>query len=189
MAQESKQPVENMDPHVSAVFQTILEATATKIGVDYFRAIVKHLTISLDCWGAWVTLLDAETRTLQPLAWWAHNEYIEHPPYCIDGTPCEHVIDRNTLHYVPDHAVDLYPQDQEMADLGVVSYIGMPLLDASKNILGHIAIMDTKPLLEKERIAIFELFGERATAEMRRLKTQNEIEEREEELRRKVSGD
>lgn len=178
-----------MDPHVSAVFQTILEATATKIGVDYFRAIVKHLTISLDCWGAWVTLLDAETRTLQPLAWWAHNEYIEHPPYCIDGTPCEHVIDRNTLHYVPDHAVDLYPQDQEMADLGVVSYIGMPLLDASKNILGHIAIMDTKPLLEKERIAIFELFGERATAEMRRLKTQNEIEEREEELRRKVSGD
>lgn len=76
-----------------------------------------------------------------------------------------------------------------MADLGVVSYIGMPLLDASKNILGHIAIMDTKPLLEKERIAIFELFGERATAEMRRLKTQNEIEEREEELRRKVSGD
>ncbi|QXD24498.1 hypothetical protein F7C95_00900 [Opitutia bacterium ISCC 51] len=49
MPQESKQPVENMDPHVSAVFQTILEATATKIGVDYFRAIVKHLTISLDC--------------------------------------------------------------------------------------------------------------------------------------------
>ena len=117
------------------------------------------------------------------MAWWAHNEYIEHPPYCIDGTPCEHVIDKNSLHYVPDHAVDLYPEDQEMADLGVVSYIGMPLLDAGKNILGHIAIMDTKPLLEKERIAIFELFGERATAEMRRLKTQNEIEEREEQLR------
>ena len=183
MAPESKQLVENMDPHVSAVFQTILEATAAKIGEDYFRAIVKHLTISLDCWGAWVTELEAENRILHPIAWWAHNEYIHHDDYCIDGTPCEHVIDRSRLHYVPDHAVDLYPEDTEMAEIGVVSYIGMPLIDSSGKIMGHIAIMDTKPLLEKERIAIFELFGERATAEMRRLKTQNEIEEREEQLR------
>lgn len=172
-----------MDPHVSAVFQTILEATAAKIGEDYFRAIVKHLTISLDCWGAWVTELEAENRVLHPIAWWANNDYIHHDAYCIDGTPCEHVIDRNRLHYVPDHAVDLYPEDEEMAELGVVSYIGMPLLNSDQEIMGHIAIMDTKPLLEKERIAIFELFGERATAEMRRVKTQRDIAEREEQLR------
>ena len=60
MANRSKQFVEELSPEVSNVFESILKATAAKIGTDFFKAIVEQLSRSLDCWGAWVTELDAE---------------------------------------------------------------------------------------------------------------------------------
>jgi len=183
MASESTHPVENMDPRLAAIFGAILRETATKIGTDFFDAIVEQLSGSLDCWGAWVTQWVPEANQLKPLAFWANGEHIERGLYPIEGTPCERVIKDVRLHYVPDHAIERYPEDTEMKEKGLCSYIGMPLLDPEKKVLGHIAIMDTGPLIGEDKVSIFELFGERATAEMRRLVVQRQLEEQEEQLR------
>jgi PAS domain S-box-containing protein len=61
--------------------------------------------------------------------------------------------------------------------------MGVPLLDTDGAVMGHLAVLDTKPLPPEPRsISMFEIFAARAAAEQRRLKRENEIRAREEEL-------
>lgn len=181
-------PDEGVSPERSDVFEAILRDTAAKIGVDFFQAIVKNLSASLDCWGAWVTEYDPDSRTLASLAFWADGKFIPHYEYEIDGTPCCDVIENCSLHHIPNHAMELYPADKEMSEIGAISYVGMPLIAADGHIMGHIAIMDTKPITDRFKVSIFELFGERATAEMRRIQTLKSVQEREQQLRLLLEG-
>ena len=53
---------------------------------------------------------------------------------------------------------------------GAESYCGVPLLDSSGACVGHLAIMDDKPMLDGLRgLAILRIFAARARAEIERL--------------------
>jgi PAS domain S-box-containing protein len=61
--------------------------------------------------------------------------------------------------------------------------MGFPLLDPDNNILGNIAVMDTKKMPESYRnLSLFRIFAARATAELLRLRAEAEIRAREEKL-------
>jgi PAS domain S-box-containing protein len=64
-----------------------------------------------------------------------------------------------------------------------VSYLGTALIDASGVVIGHLAVLDRKPMPEDPMaVSIFELFAARAAAELRRLLAEREIRSREEEM-------
>ncbi len=66
-----------------------------------------------------------------------------------------------------------------------MSYLGVPLLDTDGGVLGHLAVMDDRPMPEDpDKIAVFRIFASRAAAELRRLRRDRALREREEELRR-----
>src|SRR5262249_9876554 len=74
-------------------------------------------------------------------------------------------------------------------DSGLVSYLGMPLEDVDGEILGHVAVVDRRPMPEVPRVlAIFRIFATRAAAELQRLQREVEIREREEKLGRLVDS-
>jgi PAS domain S-box-containing protein len=103
----------------------------------------------------------------------------------IAGTPCEQVIDTADLVHFPDKLLELYPEDPDIKAIGAVSYLGMPLKDTDGRILGHLAVIDRRPIPEEPRVlALFNIFAARATAEMRRLRAEKQVREREEKLRR-----
>ena len=73
--------------------------------------------------------------------------------------------------------------------MGVRSYMGVPLKDGDGTVIGHLAVLDTRPLPDVPRlITVFELFAERAAAELRRLRVETAVREREEKLARLVDG-
>jgi PAS domain S-box-containing protein len=79
----------------------------------------------------------------------------------------------------------LYPDDPDIKETGAVSYMGMPLKDIDGRVLGHLAVIDRRPIPEEPRVlALFNIFAARATAEMRRLRAEKQVLEREEKLRR-----
>ena len=83
----------------------------------------------------------------------------------------------------------LYPNDPEVAEVGAVSYMGMPLIDVDGRILGHLAIVDRRPMPEEPRVhALFRIFAARATAELQRLRAESQAREREEKLGRLVDS-
>jgi two-component system NtrC family sensor kinase len=165
-----------------AALRRILEGTARETGTQFFAALVKQLAQALGTYGAWVTEYLEESRQLRPFSLWFGGEWIEHDDFDLPGTPCQAVIDGACLLHIPDRVVELYPS-QELTALGAVSYLGVPLVDLDGNILGHLAVLDTRPMPEEPKsLALFEIFGARAAAELQRLRAESELRVKNEQL-------
>jgi len=187
MSPEEQSPLQDLD--VNAALRTIVEGTATETGQQFFKALVKNLCLALNTHGAWVTEYLAEARRLRALAFWLDGRLVDDYEYSLAGTPCEPVIDGTHLVHIPENVVRLFPQDPDLPAMGAVSYMGVPLLDIDDKILGHLAVLDTRPMPEEPRsLALFKIFAARAAAELQRLRAENDVIEREEKLSRLVDS-
>ena len=172
-----------------AVLRRILEGTATETGTPFFRALVHNLAAVLGTHGAWVTEYVEDSRRLRALAFWLGDRWVEDYEYGIDGTPCEPVVDGARVIHVPENVVALYPRDPDLPALGAVSYMGAPFLDAGGRVIGHLAVLDTAPMPEDPRtVAVVRIFAARAAAELRRVRSEAELREREEQLESLLGG-
>lgn len=161
----------------------LLEGTASTTGERFFEALVKNLALALDTKCAWVTEYVEPERRLYALAFWVDGTFIPDFSIDIDNTPCEDVIDHAQRVHYPDGILDLFPTSTTLKELHAVSYLAVPLLDLDETVLGHLAVIDDRPMLqEPKNLTIFHIFAERAAAELRRLRATAVATQREEQL-------
>ena len=167
----------------------ILQGTAPLIGHEFFRALVKNLALALGTEAAWVTEYLHAERRLRSFAFWLRDHWVDHFEYALPGTPCEPVIDRNCVVHVADNVIELYPDDPDLAPLNAMSFLGAPLHDVDGSVLGHLAVLDDRPMPDTERAqSLLAIFAARASAELRRLRAEAQVREREEKLAGLVTG-
>jgi PAS domain S-box-containing protein len=172
-----------------AALRSIVEGTATHTGGRFFETLVESLARTLGTHGAWVTEYLPEVRRLRALAFWLAGEWIQDFEHPVDGTPCANVVDGRRLVHIPDKVLALYPNNGTARALGAVSYLGVPLLDAGETVLGHLAVLDRRPMPAEPRAeALIRIFAGRADAEIQRLHAEAAVREREEKLTRLVDS-
>ena len=165
--------------------RTILEGTAIEMGPRFFAALVENLAKALHTHGAWVTEYLEDSRRLRALAFWMGGEWVQDYEKAIGGTPCEAVVTHARLVHYPDKVLELFPDDEDITTIGAVSYLGVPLLGLDGKVLGHLAVLDRRPMPESPRsLALFHIFAARAAAELQRLRAEGEVRAREEKLGR-----
>jgi PAS domain S-box-containing protein len=178
-----KSPLGELDEETA--LRTILLGTANETGERFFAALVENLAKALNTHGAWVTEYIQECRRLRALAFWMDGNWIKDYEVDIAGTPCEKVIDTADVVHFPDNLLELYPDDPDITAINAVSYLGMPLKDVDGKILGHLAVIDRRPIPEEPKVkALFQIFAARAAAELQRQSVEKQVREREEKLRR-----
>lgn len=161
----------------------ILEGTASHTGKEFFQALVRNLAEALGTKGAWVTEYRPENETMHALSFWLDGRFVNGYELQIPGSPCERVLEQKQMFHVPDKLIELYPDDPDIENMGAVSYLGTPLLDLNGKLLGHLAVMDTRPMPDEAgNVALFKIFADRAASELRRLSTETRLRERTEEL-------
>jgi PAS domain S-box-containing protein len=174
-----------LSPKENEVLRLVIEGTVSETGAEFFRALSKNLAAALGTAGAWVTEYLPDPNRLRALGMWLNGQFVDHYEYRTAGTPCEDVICSKSMVHFPDNVIDLYPGDNDLRPMNAVSYLGAPLLDTNGDVLGHLSVLDTKPMPADPRtIALFEIFAARAAAEHRRLKAERELRAREEQLTR-----
>jgi PAS domain S-box-containing protein len=168
-----------------AALRAILEGTASAVGEHFFRALVENLARAMNTQAAWVTEYLEEPRRLRALAFWMDGKWIEFYEHTIEGTPCQRVVEEAEIVHYRDRLVEFYPKDPDLKAFGAASYLGAPLLDNRGKVLGHLAVIDRRPLPEEPRAwAVFQIFAARASAELHRLRCEAQVREREEKLGR-----
>jgi len=178
MSQE--QNAHAIDPQA---LREIVEGTSAETGAGFFDALVKHLARSIGTKCAWVTEWLPDQRRLRALSFWNGENYTPDYEYPIADTPCESVVESRRPVIIHDRLIDLYPKDPDLPHLGAMSYMGVPLFDTDGQIMGHLAVLDDKPTSENESVtAIFNIFAGRASAELRRLRRDRALHEREQKL-------
>ncbi|MGB8168223.1 MAG: sigma 54-interacting transcriptional regulator [Chthoniobacteraceae bacterium] len=179
----------NPAPSDDAALWAILEQTSAETGQKYLQGLVQTLARLLHTDGAWVTEFLEEERRLKALAFWMDGRWVEAYETNIAGTPCEAVIQKSELVHFPERLLELFPHARDAQALGLVSYLGVPLKSTDGRILGHLAVVDRRPMPNEPRArALFQVFAERATAELRRMQAEAAVREREEKLSRVVNG-
>ncbi|MGA7394555.1 MAG: sigma 54-interacting transcriptional regulator [Terrimicrobiaceae bacterium] len=165
------------------ILRFLVEGTVSETGSEFFRALARNLSEALQTYGAWVTEYLPETRRLRALAFWLKDGFLDHFEHAIDGTPCQPVIETKSRAHFPERLLDFFPNDPDLAAIGAVSYMGTPLLDTDGTLLGHLAVLDNRPMpAEPQLYELFDLFAARAVAELRRLRAESATREREAQL-------
>ncbi len=174
---ESVSPIDNRE--IDAL-RAIVEGTAAATGDAFFRTLVKHLAAVLDVKYAFVAEFLGDNRA-RSMAFWFKDGLADNVEWDLRGTPCQDVVFGEFCHHVSGVS-EKFPTDEPLVQLGVQSYLGVPLRDASGKTLGHLAAFDDKPMPEDLRkLFIFRIVAARAAAELLRLRMEKQL--RESELR------
>ena len=145
-------------PDGSTMLRAILDGTAGEIGQRFFARLVQNLARALGTYGAWVTEYLEHRRRLRALAFWLDAQWVSDYEYDVVGTPCKPVVENRSLVHIPERVVELYPLDPDLQNVGAVSYLGVPLLALDGKVLGHLAVLDTKPMPEDPHLlAVFQI--------------------------------
>jgi PAS domain S-box-containing protein len=170
------------------VFRALVEGTAATTGHEFFRNLSEGLSAAIGTLGAWVAVYRPETRELQAIAMKMGDEWWDGMLYPVVGTPCETAIDSGKLVHIPERVVEFYPGSPVLKKMHAVSYLGAPLFDVDGATIGHFAVLHDEPLREARLVSIFRIFAARASAELRRMKAEEALREREAHLQCILDG-
>ncbi len=164
--------------------RAIFEGTAPAVGEGFFHSLVKNLAKALGVEYAFVSEFCADRTKVRTLAFWAGDQLKDNFEYAIAHTPCETVL-AGEIYHCADKVADRFPLHRsDLEGLGVQSYLAIPVISAGGEVLGHLAVMDRKPMpLERVDLSVFKVFGARAGAELERLHMERILQENEERLR------
>ena len=154
----------------------IVEGTSKTTGEDFCRSLVRHLGTVLHVRNAGLSeVTDESCKRLRLVAQWSSANCEEVHEYDVAGTPCETVIGQDSRFY-PEGVQSLFPEDVYLVDQGIESYWAVPLYDTRKLPLGHLYVMDNRPMEKAPwRESILKIFAARAAAELERIQVEEAL--------------
>jgi signal transduction histidine kinase/FixJ family two-component response regulator len=158
------------------LLRRIEEGVAGKTGEAFFRQIVQDLALALNAHAAFSSSLLPDRRAGM-LAFWAGDCYQKCVEYSLAGTPCEFVYRGEITSYARNIG-EVFPVDREWFEqLGVRSYLGIPMKNESGAVFGHLAVMDKCERDWRDAdVDTLRLFSLRSAAEIERTRYQTKLE-------------
>lgn len=161
----------------------IAEGTSGETGLEFFKSLAQNLAMTLQVSGAWVTEYLKQEGRIRAFALWLDGQFVPDYEYLVEGTPCKVVVEEARLVHIPENVIELFPHDPVLKSASAMSYLGAPLLDADGKVLGHIGVLDRHRMSMDPRVSsVFRIFAARAAAELRRLRSDSALREKEEKI-------
>jgi PAS domain S-box-containing protein len=166
--------------HQEQSLRIIFEQTSAKTGQAFcctlVRCLAEVLQVRLVVIGRQI---DAD-RT-QSLAFWQNGSFGENRESVLAGTPCGDIMQGHMVFHQQDVQTH-YPDDSDLKDWGVSSYFGVPLMGSNNQIIGHLVLMDDRPMTPSlPRELILKISATRAGAELERQTFENDLQRAREE--------
>jgi PAS domain S-box-containing protein len=156
-------------------FKSIVVGTASATGKEFFPTLVRHMATALRSRYAFISDCDNQKRA-KVLAVWTGDRFGETFEFDIADTPCMKVLDGEVCHY-KEGLQALFPLDTGLVDWQAESYLGVPMLDSEGRVIGHIAILDDKPMeRDPHAIDLVTIFAARAAAELKRQRAEADLQ-------------
>jgi len=174
-------------PQLQQDLDTMFSKTSNKFGQQFFEALVEYLSDALQVRLAFISEIDESVKgRLCLLALWEGNGLIENFEYDIKGTPCEYVIGKKLTAYT-ENVQKYFPDDEWLKKEKINSYMAVPLFDSKKQPIGHLGVMDKKPIDEVKYFkTILQICANRSGVEIERLQSDNKLNKEKDKYRHLV---
>ncbi|USR89716.1 ATP-binding protein [Phormidium yuhuli AB48] len=165
------------------VLSELMTRTAAVTGRDYYPVLAEQLASNLDVHYAMIGEIcqweDGQPTRMRALCFWDGQGVAENFEYALVGTPCGQLLEQAgessgnlCFCWFPEELQRQFPEDIDLVKLQAESYLGVALLDPdTRQPIGHICILDDRPLsIEKRHRAeiLLSLFATRTVAELKR---------------------
>lgn len=161
----------------------ISEATFGLTGQDFLLELPKRLSRILGMQYCFIAECADENKTrLRTIAFVEGEKVLDNVEYNTNDSACRMMMNGEP-YFIPNCA-----QQYFKAAKGIEAYVGAPIISPiTGEILGHIAVTDSKPVTEeKNQTAILQIFASRIAAEMERIKAEKQLEQKNEEIRSRL---
>ena len=146
-----------------AVAQNIASTTN-----DFYRTIAFYLWRALRVKIVCVGVLSPDKQRIEMLATCMDGVLIETMSYDIAGTPCDTVMQSESVHYYTDLA-NVFPNDTWLTEHAISSYMGVALRNADQQPIGILNILHVQPMDDLSmRESLLSIFAQRIMAELER---------------------
>ena len=158
------------------LLRAIVDGTAAVTGVAFFTSLVQHLARALQVRRVYVAeCLTAERARARAV--WMGNDFAPNFEYHLADTPCMKVTQGETCLYA-NHVQQYFPQNKFLPAMNAQSYLGIPLWDAAHRVIGHMVLVDDKPMSEDPLwVSVLQTFAARAGAELEREQANERLRE------------
>ena len=149
------------------LLRAIVDGTAAVTGTAFFTSLVQHLARALGVRRVYVAeCLDADHARARAV--WMGSDFAPPFEYNVVDTPCMKVTRGETCLYA-NHVQQYFPQNKFLPTMNAQSYLGIPLWNAASRVIGHMVLVDDKPMSEDPLwLSVLQTFAARAGAELER---------------------
>ena len=162
------------EPRAEELLRAIVDGTALVTGTAFFTSLVKHLAKALHVRRVYLAECVDEARARARAVWMDHDFA---PPfeYEVADTPCMKVTQGQTCLYA-DNVQQYFPHNDFLPTMNAQSYLGIPLWSSSHDVIGHMVIVDDKPMSDDPLwISVLQTFAARAGAELERERATDQL--------------
>ncbi len=146
--------------------------TSNQTGMEFLVALTRGLVEQFGVCHAFVSEL-VNHETLRTMVFCRDGVISDNFEYSRRGTPCEEVL-RDGVGFFTSGVQQRFPSDEWLKKEGVEGYMAISFQDPQGRSMGHLGIMDSKPL---RRVGLIErllsVFAPRVGAELSRLKAES----------------
>ena len=162
------------------LLHAIIDGTSAVTGKEFFRSLVQNLAEGLEVRYSFVAECLPNDRA-RALASWFGDEPGPEFEYDLHETPCLKVSQGRTCHY-DRNLQGLFPGDKPLAEMRAESYLGVPLRDSTQTVVGHLVIIDDKPMASDPLVlSVMETFASRAGVELERVRAFDSLRQQHQE--------
>ncbi|MBE9229789.1 PAS domain S-box protein [Phormidium sp. LEGE 05292] len=168
-----------------AAFQNLVEGAAGIGGENFFSELVRYIAEVLKV--RYVMVATQKDNLLQSAALWLDGQVQPNVTYCMENTPCNLAV--NQGEYLCLRGVQQqFPTNGALKTLNAESYLGVALTNTQGEIIGCLAVVDSKPLTQPQlAIAMLRVFAARVSAELERQAAIDALKRLNEELEERIA--
>ena len=156
-------------------------------GPEFFHKLAQSLASTLSAQCAFVCEFTEGNTRAEPLVFWYGDQPISVEPFPLAGTPCERVLGGDIVAFGRAVA-ETFPDDREgLEALAAESYLAIPLKSRTGEIMGHVAVIDTRERTwEEAHFGALRICASRATAELEHQRAERTLAAVNQELEQRV---
>jgi formate hydrogenlyase transcriptional activator len=155
------------------LLRAITQGTAAVTGTRFFASLVEHLAHALKVRRVYVAECLDNDRARSRAVWM--DGFQPNFEYDVRETPCMKVDTGQTC-LISQHVREYFPHIELLAWLNAESFLGIPLWNSSRRVIGHMVLVDDRPMSEDPLwISVLQTFATRAGVELEREQAEEKL--------------
>lgn len=128
-----------------AILQTAVDLVNCKRGKNFILEAASFISKHTTATYVVVGLISEDSQRVHTCVFLKHGVPLPNFTYPLNGTPCDAVLTQRFCFY-PSKVTESFPDDQELKEFNIESYLGSVLTSEENELLGLVAIMDEKTI-------------------------------------------